>query len=111
MKTTLTEGRYAGNLEFIGKLLLEGGYQSFIDWLLKQDETRQLDVVYMMALFAKETNLVVTKKAKDSESPVVQSLKVRSPGLKGVNEAANEIKNKPKLTLVTSNVVPIRPKK
>ena len=81
MKTTLTEGRYAGNLEFIGKLLLEGGYQSFIDWLLEQDETRQLDVVYMMALFAKETSVLVSEKSRGEKSPATlatQSLKVRS---------------------------------
>ena len=29
MKSSLFEGRYAGNLEFIGKLLLEGGYAKF----------------------------------------------------------------------------------
>ena len=116
MKTTLTDGRYAGNLEFIGKLLLEGGYQSFIDWLLEQDETRQLDVVYMMALFAKETSVLVSEKSRGEKSPATlatQSLKVRSPGLKGIDEAAKEIKSKPKtpkLTLISNKVVPFKRK-
>jgi|TARA_R110000782_G_scaffold58188_1_gene121749 hypothetical protein len=108
MKTTLTEGRYAGNLEYIGKLLLEGGYQAFADWMIEQDETRQIDVVYMMSLFAKETQRLVAR--EDQTPPPSKNLKLRSPGLKGVNEAANDIKNKPKLTLVTNKVVPIRPK-
>tara|TARA_R110000796_G_scaffold2906_1_gene11220 strand:- start:553 stop:885 length:333 start_codon:yes stop_codon:yes gene_type:complete len=107
MKTTLTEGRYAGNLEYIGKLLLEGGYQAFADWMIEQDETRQIDVVYMMSLFAKETQRLVAR--EDQTPPQSKNLKLRSPGLKGVNEAANDIKNKPKLTLVTNKVVPIRP--
>ena len=114
MKSSLFEGRYAGNLEFIGKLLLEGGYAKFSEWLKEQDETRQLDVVYMMSLFAKETNLLVTEITKDNNSHIVKTLKVRSPGLRGVDEAANDIKNKPKtpkLTLVKTNVVPIKPKK
>jgi hypothetical protein len=111
MKSSLFEGRYAGNLEFIGKLLLEGGYTKFTDWLIEQDEARQIDVVYMMSLFAKETNLLITEQAKENDSPSVKTLKVRSPGLRGVDEAAKEIRNKPKLTVVSSNVVPIKPKK
>jgi len=114
----LDEGRYKGNLAWVGQLLHNDGFKALAEWFNTLPQTDKEDVRFMMELLAREITKLskLQKPANDSELPIVESVKPahkneKSPGMKGLIEAENIIRMKPKLRLVKSPIDPKSPKK
>jgi hypothetical protein len=111
----LNEGRYKGNLAWVGQLLHNDGFQALHDWINTLPQTDKDDVRFMMELLARE----VSKVAKESEpakidEPVLKKPhkpKMSKPGIQGLVEAEKVVRMKPKLRLVKPPVDPKGPSK
>jgi hypothetical protein len=97
----LNTATYAYTLKLIARLLLEGGYQKFTDFMKEQNKPTQLYVLEVMTLFRTETDAWVNQKPLYLiHAATRESLRLKSPGLKGIDEAQKDIKSRPKLTLI-----------
>jgi hypothetical protein len=109
----LNEGRYKGNLAWVGQLLHNDGFQALADWIKTIPQADKEDVRFMLELLAREVAKlsVSPPSANDNTIGVVKSPKEKAPGMKGLVQAENVIRMKPKLRLVKPPVDPKSPKK
>ena len=101
----LNEGRYKGNLAWIGQLLHNDGFDAVARWMQEIPQHDKEDVRFMMELLAKEI-ATLSRPDMSANDPFVPKKKPEIPGIKGLKEKEKIIRMKPKLRLVDSKFDP-----
>lgn len=111
----LNEGRYKGNLAWVGQLLHNDGFTGLAEWINTLPQHDKEDIRFMMELLAREvTNLSkVRSAANENIEPDVKKNqpKMTKPGVRGLADAEKVIRMKPKLRLIKPPIDPKSPQK
>ena len=95
----LNEGRYKGNLAWIGQLLHNDGFDAVANWMQEIPQHDKEDIRFMMELLAREI-ATLARPDKSANDSFVPKEKQKEPDIKGLKEAEKIIRMKPKLRVV-----------